>query len=176
MPILRGSLQATISFEGAPSPPVFLRLLGSSSPPSSSRPHFLPQDLPTPCYLCWERCHHVYWDLLSVLLLEIGKEFSHLVGTPTSFRKSFLQGSRKPMVDKESCEGFSCGHMGWTCWQGEVNLFLHAFRCPRSLHLLRVIFIQTLIRRVLQYHLLVRPSPWLRVLLRVALSSSSSHC
>ena len=26
-----------------------------------------------------------HWDLLSMLLLEVGNEFSHLVGTPTSF-------------------------------------------------------------------------------------------
>ena len=116
-----------------------------------------------------------HWDLLSVLLLEVGNEFPHLVGTPTSFHKSFLQGSHKIVVNKESCEGFSCGHMGWTCWQSQVYLLLHTFRHLRSLHLLGVILIQTLIRRVLQHHLPVCSSPWLRVRLRVALSSSSSH-
>ena len=115
-------------------------------------------------------------DLLPVLLLEIGNKFPHLVGTPTSSRESFLQGSSKPVVNKESCEGLSCGHMGWAGWQSQVYLFLHPFRCLCSLHLLGVIFVQTLIRRVLQHHLSVRSSPRLRVLLRVALSSSSSHC
>ena len=32
-----------------------------------------------------------HWDLLSMLLLEVGDEFSHLVGTPTFLCKSFLQ-------------------------------------------------------------------------------------
>ena len=42
-----------------------------------------------------------HWDLLSVLLLEVGDEFSHLVGTPTLFCKSFLQSSCKPWLMKK---------------------------------------------------------------------------
>ena len=110
-----------------------------------------------------------HWDSLSVLLLEVGNKFPHLVSTPTSFHKSFLQGSRKTVVNKESCKGFGCCDMGWTCWQVQMYLLLHAFRCLRSLHLFGV----TLIRRVLQHHLPVCSS---RIRLRVALSSSSSHC
>ena len=53
VPFLRGSLRATIGCGGASPPPVFLRLLGSSSPPSrplftsrpASRPRFLLPDL-----------------------------------------------------------------------------------------------------------------------------------
>ena len=112
-----------------------------------------------------------HWDLLPMLFLEVGNELPHLVGTPASFFKSFLQGSCKTVVDKESCEGFSRGHMSWACWQGQVYLLLHMFRCPCSLHLLGV-----LIRGVLQHHLPVRTSPGLRVHLRVLLPPSSSHC
>ena len=45
---LHGSLWATIGFGGAFPPPVFLRLLGSSSSPLSSWPRFLPLVPPTP--------------------------------------------------------------------------------------------------------------------------------
>ena len=114
-------------------------------------------------------------DLLSVLLLKVGDELSHLVGTPASFFKGLPQSSRQAMVNEKGGEGFSSSDVGWTCWQGEMDLFLHTFRCPCSLHRLWIIFVQTLIRRVLQHHLPVRSSPWLRVRLRVALSSSSSH-
>ena len=112
-----------------------------------------------------------HWDLLPVLLLEVGDELPHLVSTPAPFFKSFLQGSCKTVVDKESCEGFSHGHMSWACWQGQVYLLLHTFRCPCSLRLFRV-----LIRGVLQHHLPVGTSPGLRVRLQVFLSPSSSHC
>ena len=110
-----------------------------------------------------------HWDLLSVLLLEVGDEFSHLVGTPTSLCESFLQSSRKPVVNEESREGFSRGHMGWAGWQSQVYLLLYPSWCPCPLRWLGVF-----IRRVLQHHLPVRTSPWSRVLLRVLLSSS--HC
>ena len=73
------------------------------------------------------------------------------------------------MVNEESHEGFSRGHMGWAGSQSQVYLLLHSFRCGRSLHLLGVIFV----RGVLQHHLPIRSS-WSRVLLRVGLSSP--HC
>ena len=62
-----------------------------------------------------------------MLLLEIGDEFSHLVGTPTSLCKSLLQSSRQAMVDEKGGESFSGSDSGWARWQGEVNLLLHAF-------------------------------------------------
>ena len=115
-----------------------------------------------------------HWDLLSVLLLEVGDEFSHLVGTPTSFCKSFLQSSRQAMVNEKGGKGFCSSDVGWTRWQGEMNPLLHALRCLCSLHRLWVPFIWALIRRVLQHHLPVCSSPWRRVLPRVGLSSP--HC
>ena len=86
-----------------------------------------------------------HWDLLSMLLLEIGDEFSHLVGTPTSLCKSLLQSSHQAMVDEKGGESFSGSDMGWACWQGEVNLLLHAFWCLRSLRRLWGILIWSLI-------------------------------
>ena len=117
-----------------------------------------------------------HWDLMSVLLFEVGDEFSHLVGTPTSLCKSFLQSSHQAMVNKEGGEGLSSSYMGWACWQGEVNLLLHACWCFRSLHWLWGILVWSLIRGVLQHHLPVRSSLWRRVLLQGGLSSSSPHC
>ena len=87
-----------------------------------------------------------HWDLLSMLLLEIGDEFSHLVGTPTSLCKSLLQSSRQAMVDEKGGESFSGSDVGWARWQGEVNLLLHAFWCLRSLRRLWGILIWSLIR------------------------------
>ena len=71
---------------------------------------------------------------MSVLLLEVGDEFSHLVGTPTSLYKSFLQSLRQAMVYEKGGEGLSSSDEGWARWQGEMNLLLHAFWCLRSLH------------------------------------------
>ena len=113
-------------------------------------------------------------NLLPMLLLEIGNKFPHLVGTPTSSCKSFLQSSRQAMVNEKGDKGFSSGDVGWTHWQGEMNLLLHVLQCLCSLRRLWVIFIWTLIRRVLQHHLPVRSSPWCGVLLQVGLSSP--HC
>ena len=110
-----------------------------------------------------------HWDLLPVLVLEVGDELPHLVGTPASFFKSFLQASCKTVVNKESCKRFSRGQMSWACWQNQVYLLLHMLWCSCSLCQLGV-----LIRGVLQHHLPVRTSPGLRVCLRVLLSSS--HC
>ena len=117
-----------------------------------------------------------HWDLLSMLLLNVGDEFSHLIGTPTSLCKSFLQSSRQAMVDEKGGEGFSSSDVGWARWQGEVNLLLHTFWCLRSLRRLWGILIWSLIRGLFQHHLPVCSSPLLGVLLRVALASSSSHC
>ena len=66
-----------------------------------------------------------HWDLLSMLFLEIGDEFSHLVGTPTSLCKSLLQSSHQAVVDEKGGESFSGSDVGWAHWQGEVNLLLH---------------------------------------------------
>ena len=63
------------------------------------------------------------------------------------------------MVDEKGGEGFSSGDVGWTHWQGEVNLLLHAFWCLRSLRWLWGILIWSLIRGVFQHHLPVRSSP-----------------
>ena len=111
-----------------------------------------------------------HWDLLPVLFLEVGNKFPYLVGTPTSTFKSFSQHSCQTMVNKEGLEHLSSGDVGWACWQGEMDLLLHAFRCLCSLHRLWVMLVWTLIRRVLQHHLPVhspRSQP--------ALSSSSCH-
>ena len=115
-----------------------------------------------------------HWDLLSMLLLEVGDKFSHLVGTPTSLCESFLQSSRQTMVNEKGGKGFSSSDVGWARWQGEVNLLLHAFWCLRSLRRLWGILIWSLIRGVFQHYLPVRSFPWRRVLLWVGLSSSSS--
>ena len=69
-----------------------------------------------------------------MLLLEVGNEFPHLVGTPASFRKSFLQGSRKTMINEKGGKGFCSGDVGWAGWQGEMNLPLHTLWCLCSLH------------------------------------------
>ena len=218
MAFLRGSLRATSFFGGSPPLPVFLRLLGSSSP-SSSRPRFLPPEppallvlgpspsraplpplvpapppavgffrgllLPEPpaprsllgCFgpVCqldaflfsgvFVPLDFGHWDLLSVLFLEVGDELPHLVGAPTSFGKGLLQGSSKPVVNKEGCEGLSCGHMSWAGRQSQMYLPLYMFWCSSSLRRLGFF-----IRRVLHHHLPVCASPWSRVLL------SSSHC
>ena len=116
-----------------------------------------------------------HWDLLSMLLLEIGDEFSHLVGTPTPLCKSLLQSSRQAVVDEKGGEGFRSSDVSWARWQGEVNLLLHACRCLHSLRWLWGILIWSLIRGVFQHHLPVRSSPWRRVLLWGGLSSSSPH-
>ena len=87
-----------------------------------------------------------HWDLLSMLLQEVGDEFSHLVGTPTSLCKSLLQSSRQAMVNEKGGEGFSSSDVGWARWQGEVNLLLHALWCLRSLRWLWGILIWSLIR------------------------------
>ena len=115
-----------------------------------------------------------HWDLLSMLLLEIGEEFSHLVGTPTPLCESLLQSSHQAMVNEKGGEGLSSSDVGWAHWQGEVNLFLHTSWCLCSLCWLWGILIWSLIRRVLQHHLPVRYPPWHRVLLWVGLSSP--HC
>ena len=68
-----------------------------------------------------------------MLLLEIGDEFSHLVGTPTPLCESLLQSSRQAMVNEKGGEGFRSSDVGWARWQGEVNLLLHACWCLCSL-------------------------------------------
>ena len=68
-----------------------------------------------------------HWDLLSMLLLEIGDEFSHLVGTPTSLCKSLLQSSHQAMVNEKGGEGFSSSDVGWARWQGEGICFFTCF-------------------------------------------------
>ena len=49
--LLAWFLRATSFFGGSPPLPVFLRLLGSSSSPSPSRPRFLPPESPAPLVL-----------------------------------------------------------------------------------------------------------------------------
>ena len=100
-----------------------------------------------------------------MLLLEVGDELPHLVSTPTSFCKSLLQSSHQTMVNKEGGEGLSSSDVGWACWQGEVNLLLHACWCLHSLHQLLGILVWSLIRGVFQHHLPVRSSAWCRILL-----------
>ena len=116
------------------SPPVFLRLLGSSSSPSSSRPRFLPPDpahtsatctgaVTTTCTACgllldcfgpirqlrtfvirgvFVPIDFRHGNLLPMLFLEIGNEFPHLVGTPTSsLQKPFCRARVKPWLMKK---------------------------------------------------------------------------
>ena len=222
MAFLRGSLRATSFFGGSPPLPIFLRLLGSSSSSSPSRPRFLPPESPAPlvlgpppscaplpslvpapppavgffrglpppeppappavflatldsvCQLNAFLFRGVFvpvdfgqWDLLSVLFLEVGDELPHLVGAPTSFGKGLLQGSSKPVINKERREGLSRGHMSRAGRQSQMYLLLHTFWCCSSLRQLGFF-----IRRILHHHLPVRASPWSRVLLWILLSSS----
>ena len=115
-----------------------------------------------------------HWDLLAMLLLEIGDEFPHLVGTPTPFCESLLQSSRQAMIDEKGGERLRSSDVGWARWQGEVNLLLHTFWCLGSLCWLWGILVWSLVRGVFQHHLPVRSSSWHRVLLWGSLSSP--HC
>ena len=74
-----------------------------------------------------------HWNLLSMLFLEVGDELPHLVGAPTSLGKGLLQGTSKPVVDKERREGLSRGHMSRAGRQSQVYLLLHACWCCSSL-------------------------------------------
>ena len=65
-----------------------------------------------------------------MLPLEVRDKFLHLICAPASLLKRFTEGLHKAMVDKEGSESFSGRHMGWTCWQGQVYLFLHTLQCP----------------------------------------------
>ena len=112
-----------------------------------------------------------HWDLLSMLLLEIGDKFPHLVSTPTPLCKSLLRCSRQAMVDEKGGEGFCSSDVGWARWQGEVNLLLHTCWCLRSLCWLWGILIWSLVRGVFQHHLPVRSPSRRRVLLWSGLSS-----
>ena len=108
-----------------------------------------------------------HWNLLSVLYLEVGDKLPHLVGAPTSFGKGLLQGSSKPVINKERCEGLSRGHMNRAGRQSQMYLLLHTFWCCSSLRRLGFF-----IRRILHHHLSVCWLPWRRVLLWILLSSS----
>ena len=71
-----------------------------------------------------------------MLPLEVCDKFLHLIRAQASLLKHFTEGLRKAVIDKEGSKSFSGHHMGWTCWQSQVYLFLHMLRCPCSLHLL----------------------------------------
>ena len=120
-----------------------------------------------PLQRCLRPVNFGHWNLLSVLFLEVGDKLPHLVSAPTSFGKGLLQGTSKPVINKERCEGLGRGHMSRAGRQSQMYLLLHTFWCCSSLRRLGFF-----IRRILHHHLPVCWLPWRRILLWILLSSS----